>query len=333
MRFLTSLFLDDKSAVFLFTCALSELLAGKIPLAKAMEILAGIDGTRGKVRSAAAEISESLAMGSSFYVALRRVSCIKFPDWYLSFAGCTEKTGNLPEVFEMLGKIIKKQEDDRHRLFSALAYPIFVAAASLAFGILAFNFSGEFMAAFGREKSAEKQILSSFFPAVSFLLLSYGSLFILTNKIFAGSAEILVFKSLSFMAGNSVPVLEALDSCFPFAEKDRKIEAALLSAIERVKRGEMVSEAFSKSFFESGLKSESHILDFNLSICEASGKNSGKNDGFLRTAEILEKKRNSRIESFISMLQPALMFITAVFLWLLIKELFLPVFSGFGGDF
>ncbi len=330
MRFLNDFFLDGKSSVLLFTRALSELLSAKIPLPKAVKTLSEISGAGEKVRSAALEISESLDVGSSFYVSLKRVSCISFPDWYLSFASCTEKSGKLAELFESLTKILEKQNDDRNRFFSALAYPVFVAVASIAFGFLAFHFSSEISAGFSSgEKIAGNNILLSFFPGVSFLFSSYFLVFVLMNKIFSGNTVIFVFKSISFLIENSVPILEALNSCFSFADKNKKIESALLLTIERIKNGEDFSESFSKSFFEAGLKNESRILDLNLSVC----KMSGKNDGFLKVAELIEKKRNSRIEKFLSVLQPFLMFVTAVFLWLLIKETFLPVITGFGGEF
>lgn len=330
MRIISDLYLNEKSSVLLFTRALSELLSAKIPLAKALETLAEIDGIGEKVRSAAFEISESLAVGSSFYVSLKRVSCINFPDWYLSFSECSEKTGKLPELFEALTKILEKQNDDRNRFLSALAYPVFVACASIAFGFFAFHFSSGLAAGFSADgKIVENSIWLSFFPGIIFLFLCYFSVFVLMNRIFSGNLMIFIFKSISFLIENSVPLLEALNSCFSFADKNKKIEAALLITIKRIKSGEDFSESFSKSFFEAGLKNESRILDLNLSVCRLTGKN----DGFLKIAELLEKKRNSRIEKFLSVLQPFLMLVTAVFLWLLIKETFLPVITGFGGEF
>lgn len=138
----------------------------------------------------------------------------------------------------------------------------------------------------------------------------------------------IVFQSLAFLSENSVPIAECVKSCFLFAEKSRKLESSLILTEERILSGWKISESFSKSFEESGLKNESRLLKLNLSLCQMTGKN----DGFSKVARNLEEKSAKRAERFLGLLQPSLMFITAFYLWLLLKDIFLPVFMGIGGD-
>lgn len=321
---------DEKNAL-LFTDALLELVSAKIPVSDAVKILSEIEGAGEKVRRAAAEISERLGEGSSFYSALEQVSSINFPRWYLSFLGLSEKSGGLGLTLFHLKEILEKRRESKAKLLSAVSYPIFVAASAFCFGIFAFlvlpDFGSDFLNGLGGNKTETKSIFTSLFPAVSFLAASGLCIFLVMRKVFGGSPVILVFKSLGFLTENSVSVPDAIKNCFCFSENGRNLEQALLFSSERIERGEEIAAGFSKSFFEAGFKNEARILNLNLSVCEKTGKN----DGFSKTADFLEKRRNKRIEKFLSALNPTLMLVTAVYLWLILKEIFLPVISGFGG--
>lgn len=318
---------DEKNAL-LFTSSLFELVSSKLSVSDAVKILSEIDGSGEKIRRAAAEISESLGKGSGFYSSLEQVSSINFPRWYLSFVSVSENSGGLDLTLFHLKEILEKRREAKSKLVSAAAYPVFVAICALFFGIFAFFVLSDFQAGFLQPGEAEtKSVFISLFPPVLFLLASYFCIFFVMKKVFGGNSVILVFKSLGFLTENSVSVPDALKNCFCFSESGKNLEQALLFAQERIERGEKISESFSKSFLESGFKNVSRILDLNLSICEKSGKN----DGFSKTCNILEEKRNKRIEKFLSVLNPALMFITAAYLWLILREIFLPAISGFGG--
>lgn len=319
---------DEKNAL-LFTAALLEFVSAKISVSDAVKILSEIEGAGENVQRAAAEISGYLGEGSSFYSAFEQVSSIDFPRWYLYFLGLCEKSGGLGVALFHLKEILEKRRESKTKLALAVSYPVFVAASALCFGIFAFlvlqNFGPDFLNDLGGNET--KSIFTSLFPAVSFLTSSGFCIFLVMRKVFGGSPVILVFKALGFLTENSVPVPDALKNCFCFSENGRNLDQALLFASERIERGEEIAAGFSKSFFEAGFKREARILSLNLSVCEKTGKN----DGFSKTADFLEKRRNRRIEKFLSALNPILMLVTAVYLWLILKEIFLTVISGFGG--
>lgn len=320
--------MTDEKDVLLFTSALFELVSAKISVSDALKTLSEIGGIGEKVRLAAMEISENLGKGSGLYSSLEQVSSVKFPRWYLSFVSVSENSGEFSLTLFQLKEILEKKSAVKAELVSAAAYPVFVALCAFFFGIIAFHFLPDFQPEFLQTSEFKmKSAFGSLFWPVLFLLASYFCIFFVMKKNFGGNSLILVFKSLSFLSENSVPVLDALKNCFCFSENDKNLEQALLIAEERIERGEKISESFSKSFLEAGFKNVSRILDLNLSVCEKNGKN----DGFSKTCKILEEKRNKRIKKFLSLLNPILMFITALYLWLILQKTFLPVISGLGG--
>lgn len=319
----------NENSLLLFTAALEELLSGGIPLSKSLKTISGTNPLGKKVCFAADEIFQNLNNGSSFFVALKKCSQLVFPAWYLAFIECSEKSGTLNLIVKNILTILQKKKANREKFVSSLVYPVFVAILALFGGFFAFHFLSDFSSGLYFDgKNALKSPLEIFFPAMSFLFSSYFFVFLSMKKILPLNPAVLVFQSLAFLSENSVPVLECVKSCFSFAEKSRKLESALILTEERILSGWKISESFSKSFEENCLKNETRLLKLNLSFCQMTGKN----DGFSKIAKTLEEKSARRAERFLGILQPSLMFITAFYLWLLLKDIFLPVFMGIGGD-
>lgn len=319
----------NENLLLLFTAALEELLSGGIPLSKSLKTISETKPFGKKVCFAADEIFQNLNSGSSFFVSLEKCSQLIFPVWYLAFIECSEKSGNLNLIVKNILTILQKKKENREKFVSSLIYPVFVAIFSLFGGFFAFHFLSDFsLGDYFWENFTLKSSFGTFFPALSFLFSSYFCVFLSMKKIFCQNSSVFVFKSLAFLSENSVPVVECVKSCFSFAEKSRKLESALILTEERILSGWKISESFSKSFEESGLKNEARLLTLNLSLCQMTGKN----DGFSKIALSLEEKSARREERFLGILQPILMFITAFYLWLLLKDIFLPIFMGIGGD-
>lgn len=319
----------NENSLLLFTTALEELLSGGIPLSKSLKTISETKPLGKKVCFAADEIFQNLNSGSSFFVALKKCSQLIFPAWYLAFIECSEKSGKLNLIVKNIFAILQKKKANREKFVSSLVYPVFVAILALFGGFFAFYFLSDFSSGLYFDgKNAFKSPFETFFPAMIFLFSSYFFVFLSMKKILPLNPAVLVFQSLAFLSENSVPIVECVKSCFSFAEKSRKLESALILTEERILSGWKISESFSKSFEENGLKNEARLLKLNLSLCQMTGKN----DGFSKVARSLEEKSDKRAEHFLGILQPSLMFITAFYLWLLLKDIFLPVFMGIGGD-
>ncbi|MDY2844090.1 MAG: type II secretion system F family protein [Treponema sp.] len=319
----------NENSLLLFTAALEELLSGGIPLSKSLKTIFETKPLGKKVCFVADEIFQNLNSGSSFFVALKKCSQVIFPAWYLAFIECSEKSGKLNLIVKNILVILQKKKANNEKFASSLVYPVFVAILALFGGFFAFHFLSDFSSGLYFDgKNALKSSFETFFPAMIFLFSSYFCVFLLMKKILPLNPAILVFQSLAFLSKNSVPIVECVKSCFSFAEKSRKLESTLILTEERILSGWKISESFSKSFEENGLKNEARLLKLNLSLCQMTGKN----DGFSKVARSLEEKSAKRAERFLGILQPSLMFITAFYLWLLLKDIFLPVFMGIGGD-
>lgn len=315
--------------LFGFSEILFNLLEGGLSLPYSLSVMKDFSKTGKRICTTCSEVLENLKCGSSFFMALKSVSGdgLKFPDWYLSFVNAAEKSGNLKEIFGCLVNILKKQETIRSKLAGAVLYPSFIALMALAGGILAVLLlpgmigTGE---AVGKTGSSLWGALSS---GIIFLSVCYGIMFGAVFRLISQTSDCVFFYGLGMLYSAGISVEEALNVLRPVLARKRRLENAVMLTLEKLEQGKKISAGFNFGFSEAGLKHEAFVLHFNLYFSEITGRN----DGFMKAAESIEKFINAKINRFLQGLEPFLMFVTAAFLSLILKDIFSPVFMGING--
>lgn len=313
-----------------FSETLLNLLEGGLSLPYSLSVMKDFKKGGSRICATCSEVLGNLKCGSSFFMALKSVSGdgLKFPDWYLSFVNAAEKTGNLKEIFDCLVKILKKLEKIRNKFSGAVIYPSFIALLALAGGILSVlllpGMTGT-DAAMGNDGSPS--LWWSLLPGIIFLLTCYGIMFAAICRLLNQTSDCVFFYGLGMLYSAGISVEEALNVLRPVLTKNSRLENAVMLTLERLEQGKKISDGFNFGFNEAGLRNEAFVLYFNLYFSEITGRN----DGFMRAAESIEKNVNGKIQRFLRGLEPFLMFVTASFLSLILKDIFSPVFMGING--
>lgn len=116
--------------VALFTCRLSDLLRGGLPLVKALTVLVRQTENRA-LQKTIGEIKDAVQDGKTFSSALSAYPKL-FSNLYLGIVKAGESAGMLESVLSRLAEFDEQEELLRHRVKAALAYPVLMFMVGLA---------------------------------------------------------------------------------------------------------------------------------------------------------------------------------------------------------
>jgi len=322
-------FLFYKKRLYLFTERLSLLVCGGNSLQKALFVISRINGRDIKINHIGSFLHKSLLEGTKFSVAMSLSPFLKVPEWYVSFISVAEECGLLSPLLLYLKKLLEHEKSANEKLFSALIYPLLVVLLTfLAGAVSVFYFLPSFSAFWdGEIEEVLQEAIKTMIFADFFLIFSFAAIVVFMKKIVSCSPCVNVFRTIAFLSENSVPIFHSLSCSFAFSGKNKRLSLALLEIKNRLLEGENVAQCFGECFVKSGFKNEGLLLSENLALCEQTGKS----DGFERTALFLETEAERNEKIFLSCLQPLLLFLAAIYVTLILKTAFLPYITNFGG--
>ena len=139
--------------LYSFTVQLNNTVGSGVPLLTSLSTIA--QGSRNKkLRDIVEEVIQNLKAGSPLSKALARHPQL-FSDFYISMIELGESSGKLSQTVGSLAEYIKKDMEIRHRIGSAMAYPICVAFIGAGLiGWILFKIMPEFVKVFSEEKVA-----------------------------------------------------------------------------------------------------------------------------------------------------------------------------------
>lgn len=323
-----SFFFSQKNRLYLFTERLSELVGSGLSVQKSLSILKAFSFRDKKFREGTGELYFSLSRGSRFSAALKMASFIDFPDWYTAFISLAEECGCLSGILRHLMDILDYRQKCVKKVFSIMLYPLFLLFLTALTGIFfAFYFMPAYFFLFG-EKGNDIQLLAkkAVMEANGFLLAFLFLFFVFLRKNFVEKTSCQLFKSLSFLEENKIPTLRALTLAISFSSSDRKVSRALIAVKNQLLEGRSLSLSFGEAFEKSGLREEGIILSENLALCQETGKN----NAFEKSYCFLSERQKLREKNFLSLLQPVIFLVTAIYAGFILKTAFLPFISDFG---
>ncbi|MFA6636155.1 MAG: type II secretion system F family protein [Candidatus Omnitrophota bacterium] len=335
------------SDVDTFTRQLSSLIRAGVPVLKAVDLISR--QTENKALSkAVAEIGKKIRTGKMLSDAMKEYPRI-FDNLYLSMIRAGEKSGTLDSVLEKLAEYGEKQNETRHKVRTAMAYPIFMMVAGICtvFLILTYflpRLTGLFIT-MDRALPLPTRILmgiSGFFSDNAwFILAAVVCLALFLVRVSPGSrkkvfydalklrvpllrditrkSEIARFTgTLGLLFGHGIPVYEALT----FAS-DTMTNEVLKKKLSRVS-GAIVGEGTTLS---AGLERAGVLPAFALNMI-AVGEESGDLEGPLtEVASTYEKEVDRAIKVWSSLLEPMLILIIGGVVAFIVFAMLLPIFD------
>ncbi len=332
----------EPSLLLSFTRELGQLLHAGLPL---YESLLTIEEKyqKHKAHSLFLDLCDRLKGGSSLAAAFARYPKT-FDQVYLSMIQAAEQSGSLVHALDELKELITRQQKLKKQLFSALAYPSFLATFCfiVLISLLIFVIPSMKELFEGRELHpmtycvlgvSNFLIEYGFFLFSSFLTLGIIAFFLFKRRktkilmqknllkvpfikdLILQSALIKFCRSASVLLESGVPLMETLMLSRKLM-KNPLLEEAVESAEKGVIEGKKLSEELKKS---------PHIPQLMirmLSIAEETGKMSNM---LQNISEIYDENLEKDLSQLTAMLQPALLIVLGAVVGLVVLSILLPL--------
>jgi type II secretory pathway component PulF len=331
--------------VFL-TRQLSNLLSSGIPLSRALDLLIRHARSQ-RLKDVFGKVRDEVSGGGHFWEALGRHPQV-FSGLYVSMIRAGETGADLDKVVLSLAGFMEGAKEVRERLISMLIYPIVLVC--VGFGsiiflmtfvmpklIFLFEESGRAVPFLTRVLIAASSFMSTYW--VWGLLLFIGGVFFarkfLMNEETKARAELFFLKApffgvlfqkiifarlariLGLLLSNSVSILEALKVAQGVVE-NRVVARGLDEARAKVSQGGSLSSSLSESGVFSSVTMEM------ISIGEETGK---LDDAFLKAADLYERESKEEIGRLLTLLEPALIFVLALGVAVLVLAMIQPILN------
>jgi type IV pilus assembly protein PilC len=333
-----------KTVVF-FTRQLATMIAGGVPIARALEQLANLE--RAAFRNTILEIKKDISIGYSFSDAVSRHPGV-FNMMFISIIRSGEAAGALDMVLDQLATYMENMEAMRSKVIGAMRYPMFIAGfitilvigilwklvpvfesmyagfgAALPAPTLLLIFISHFLrdnipfiaaililGAIGYQIGMANDRFKTFIDALKLRAPVYGR--ILTKNIMA------VFsRTMALLMESGTPILQAIVICGGVVN-NKVYSTAIENAYHRLKQGELLSAALAGSGRFPPLVQQ----------LVATGEESGKVGDLLRkAAEFYEREIRNDVDSLASIIEPFLIISLGTVVGGILIALYLPVFS------
>lgn len=330
----------------LFTRQLATLVRAGLPLEEALRAVSQ-QTEKSRVSSILMGVRSRLMEGHPLAIGMADFPQA-FPEMYRATVAAGEQSGHLDMVLERLADYTESRQILHQKLSSAAIYPIVlsVMAILIVTGMLVFvvpKIVGIF-----EDSNQKLPFLTTALISVSNLIRDYGLLGLvaiaggvfafkrwlrqksarrrvhgfllrlpLVARLVRGFNNARFTRTLSILSGSGVPVLESMRIAGSVIANLPMWEA-VEEATMRVREGATISQSLATRGLFPPMTV--HLI--------ASGEASGKLDEMLeRAAENQERELDGLIGAMLSILEPALIIVMAIFVFIIVIAILLPIFE------
>lgn len=335
-----------------FIWQLANLMRSSIPLLRALSLIA--KQTKSKAfKTIAEDLEGRIQKGELLSEAMARYSDI-FNNLTLSMIRTGEKSGSLDEVLFKLTEHREKEQDIKHKIQSALAYPVVVVLTGIGTVFLMFTvFLPKLTGLFSRMKQ-DLPVPTKILMALTDLMARYWFLFvtgfiafgvIAVRKMRSGKKDPLMdrwvlgvpgvsrfvttsemarfCRSLELLLKNGITVHESLPLATNTLNNQALRDRISAASVAIVSKGSTLSESF---------RSTGIFPEFLLSMI-AVGEESGKlEEALAQIASSYEKEVDQTIKVMVSLVEPLLILSVGGIVGFIVFAMLLPILnmSGMG---
>ncbi|MCD6195069.1 type II secretion system F family protein [bacterium] len=330
-----------------FMRQLATMLKAGFPIDKALAIIE--TETQNKYfQEIVGNVGEQVRAGNSLSKAMESYSDV-FEPVIIAVVRSGEASGNLPEVFETLAKILEDEAHFSSSLWSALLYPIFVVAAMLVVGFLVITDFVPRIKVLFEEANVDLpwqtklvvgvgMFLAHYWWALLLGLIVIGIFFywcINSSKKVKMWTERLLF---------SLPVVKDVLLRSQMARLNRlfyllfKSATPILEAIDLVKNSMsflIIKESLDRIKakverglpFSSSLAQESVFPTLESQLISVGEQTGSLEKMFLRLAQYYQEKTDSYVKKVVSLVEPIIIVVLAVGVAIMVWSVFGPIYG------
>jgi len=333
-----------KSIVF-FTRQLATMIGAGVPLATALEQLAGAE--QPTFRRIITQVSADISRGSAFSDAIAHHRGA-FSDVYVALTHAGEAVGALDRVMDDLANYLESSQEIRSKVSRAMMYPVFIGGfvTVMIFAILIFlvpifeNLYGQFNAKLPPLTAmfiTLSQVVRGYFGVVVGIMAAVlgGFVFCMTIPafkyfvhrmllavpVFGGIMRKNVLarfcRTMSLLMGSGTPILQAVEIVGTVV--GNKVYADKLESVYgKLRAGELLSVALAGT-------GEFPPLVRQMA---ATGETAGRIDElFKKAAEFYEREMRATADGLASIIEPFLIIVLGSVVAAILIALYLPVFT------
>ena len=337
----------SRKTVIELTDTLSLLLASGFTLKDSLEIAQTIF-IKGPVNNVIVMLLEKIKKGKTFHDSLNDFGN-SFPPLYKGLVNVGEKTGLLGPSFKRLSQYLKTENELRDKLVNSMMYPVLVLGVAcigiVTMIVFVFPRISSMFAQLGTVMPKRMQlmidlmnrsliigsfVIAAVIIAVFILMMIHKKQGNAAMKIDRFLFKIPVIGKIRFLkeglnflfametlTGGGFSVEDSLETSSG-AVKNLALRAGILEARERIMRGESLSEAFSNNT----------IFPDKLVKWFSIGEKSGHIDrAFSQLRGYYQNQLEKWFSHFVNLIEPILILIVGVFIFLIIILFILPIFS------
>lgn len=333
-----------------FTRNLQVMISAGVPLTRAISSLATQTKNK-KFKKILEGVNQDIIKGSKFSDAISKFPEV-FSEFYQSMIRIAEEAGNLEEVLEILGRQMEKENEIKSKIKGAMIYPAVIIFAMIGIGILMLILVVPKLAETFRELEVELPMTTKTVIFVGDFLVKYWY-FLILGLIFS---LFLIFQILRTQSGKKffdkfflkIPILSTLIKKQNTASTARNLSSlisggislpraleivsktlgnvfykeALISAVEKIKRGEKLSSA---------LRSYQTIYPITFIQMIEVGEETGETSKvLLKLAEFYEEEVSDTTKNLISIIEPILMLLIGGVVGFFAVSMVQPMYSMLG---
>ena len=334
-----------KTLVF-FTRQLSTMFSAGLTIEKAISDLEKEEKNK-KFAKVLRKLSDDIRKGYSLSEAMQQHPGV-FNPLYIALVTAGEVSGTLHTVLDELADYLEKVEDTRRKVYSALAYPVFIIIflCFVVWGMFYYiipmfadvyaNFHADLPAPTTVAINISNFITSNIFVTILVVLLIILAFFLINltdkgryvfdsiklkipviGKVITNSIMSKFSRTFSILMAAGVPIMDTMELTENVVQ-NAVIESAVRKARVLVKEGYGVANAFRRT----------GMFPPTLLQMIATGEETGDTDKLLsKAAEFYEKLVDSVIDRLTSLIEPLLIILMAVIVGSIIVVIYLPIFD------
>ena len=338
----------DNRELLAFNQELVVLLKSGMPIVPVLDaILEHRLKTGGTLARVLGQVREDVKGGAALSTALERHGKL-FPPLYLASVRAGERTGEVPQTIRRYIMFLKRAEELRKKLISALIYPsILVVVAVLAIMLLLIYVVPTFSHVYadsGSQLPLLTRLLINFTSALRSTVVVWlpgliASLVALRSwsrseggrqridrwklalpvlgELFFGYSVSVFSRTLATLLGSGIPIVESLRMSLGTLN-NRVLEQGMTIAIHQVEEGGRLSVALEQQRLMPPLALRM------LGVGEATGS---MEEMLSDVAEHLEAQVEERLQLLTTAIEPAVMLIMGLVIGIIIVAMYLPIFK------
>ena len=332
--------------VYIFLRQLSNLIQAGLPLAKALKNIS-TQSSNPKLRVVVQSLKEQVQKGKTLSEALSRFPTV-FSTLEINIIRSGESSGTLTEVISKLADLKESDIGFSTRIKSAMAYPILLLVVGFLTLFLLTTFVLPKFVVMFQDLGQELPLLTKMLIAVSLFFKKFWVLLVILST----SAIVSFFSYIKTKPGKlwfdtfilKIPLLKGLIVKIQTSRFARTLGSLIENGVPILVALQVVSEVASNAVFANEIKrihtevsrglhisetlKNSNLFDRNTIDLISVGEQSSKLDEMLlRIAIMNETESSQQIESFVFMLEPALILFLGGIVGVIVMAILLPIFG------